>query len=189
AKCNFCTHRLEQGLEPSCVVVCPERAIVAGDLEDPNSDIARLIDRHAVQVRKPEKGTRPKLFYIEGDEAALVPSRTAADGQYLWSGGAAADADSSATGARKLVDASAERISLFSGPAETSPRRVYDVRPRLPAWGWPVVGYVWTKSLAAGSFLALLAARMLVGAEQAASLTVPLGLVGLLFLVLTGILL
>ncbi|HHK42069.1 MAG TPA: 4Fe-4S dicluster domain-containing protein, partial [Planctomycetaceae bacterium] len=31
AKCNFCTHRLEQGLEPSCVVVCPEQAIVCGD--------------------------------------------------------------------------------------------------------------------------------------------------------------
>jgi hypothetical protein len=29
AKCNFCSHRLEQGLQPSCVVVCPEQAIVA----------------------------------------------------------------------------------------------------------------------------------------------------------------
>ena len=75
AKCNFCTHRLEVGLEPSCVVVCPERAIVAGDLDDPMSEISRLINRFPVQVRKPEKGTKPKLYYIDGDESALVPSQ------------------------------------------------------------------------------------------------------------------
>ncbi len=89
AKCNFCTHRLEVGLEPSCVVVCPERAIVAGDLDDPVSEISRLINRFPVQVRKPEKGTKPKLYYIDGDEAALVPTAAKADGQYLWSGGPA----------------------------------------------------------------------------------------------------
>src|SRR5436190_18318206 len=89
AKCNFCTHRLEVGLEPSCVVVCPERAIVAGDLDDPVSEISRLISRFPVQVRKPEKGTKPKLYYIDGDEAALVPTAAKADGQYLWSGGPA----------------------------------------------------------------------------------------------------
>ena len=89
AKCNFCTHRLEVGLEPSCVVVCPERAIVAGDLDDSASEISRLINRFPVQVRKPEKGTKPKLYYIDGDEAALVPSAAKADGQYLWSGGPA----------------------------------------------------------------------------------------------------
>ena len=32
AKCHFCAHRTEVGLEPSCVVVCPEHAIIAGDL-------------------------------------------------------------------------------------------------------------------------------------------------------------
>ena len=68
------------GLEPSCVVVCPEQAIVCGDLDDPSSQLSQLIKRHPVQVRKPEKGTKPKLFYIDGDEASLVPSRTKADG-------------------------------------------------------------------------------------------------------------
>ena len=34
-KCNFCAHRVEQGLEPSCVIVCPTQSIVAGDLDDP----------------------------------------------------------------------------------------------------------------------------------------------------------
>ncbi len=69
AKCNFCTHRLEIGLQPSCVAVCPEQAIIAGDMNDPNAEISRLLARHPVQVRKPEKGTKPKLFYIEADEA------------------------------------------------------------------------------------------------------------------------
>ena len=80
AKCNFCTHRLEEGLQPSCVVVCPEQAIVAGDMDDPTSEISQLLDRLPVQVRKPEKGTKPKLFYIDADEASLVPTQTEADG-------------------------------------------------------------------------------------------------------------
>ena len=37
AKCHYCAHRVEVGLEPACVVVCPEQAIVAGDLDDPAS--------------------------------------------------------------------------------------------------------------------------------------------------------
>src|SRR3954468_24364483 len=93
AKCNYCTHRVEVGLEPSCVIVCPERAIVAGDLDDPVSEISRLINRFPTQVRKPEKGTKPKLYYIDGDEAALVPSAAKPDGQYMWSGGPAMEAE------------------------------------------------------------------------------------------------
>lgn len=189
AKCNFCTHRLEMGLEPSCVAVCPEQAIVAGDLDDPHSDISQLIDGHAVQVRKPEKGTRPKLFYIEGDEAALVPSRTAAGGQYLWSStdGKTADGNSSLRESEDRRGATA----LPMVPAEP-PRRVYDVRPRQPAWGWPVAAYIWTKSLAGGCFLAILASRVLEGAASTATTgqtPVLLGWLALVFLVLTGVLL
>ena len=44
AKCNFCTHRLEMGLQPSCVAVCPEQAIIAGDMDDPASEISRLLE-------------------------------------------------------------------------------------------------------------------------------------------------
>ena len=44
-----------------------------GDLDDPGSRIARIVAREDVTVRKPEKGTRPKLFYVEGDEACLNP--------------------------------------------------------------------------------------------------------------------
>jgi Fe-S-cluster-containing dehydrogenase component/formate-dependent nitrite reductase membrane component NrfD len=75
-KCNFCSHRIEIGLEPSCVVVCPTRSIVAGDLDDPGSHLSQLIARHDVHVRAPEQGTKPKLFYKGADEASLDPTRT-----------------------------------------------------------------------------------------------------------------
>jgi Fe-S-cluster-containing dehydrogenase component len=40
AKCNYCAHRVETGLEPACVIVCPTQAIIAGDLDQPSSRIA-----------------------------------------------------------------------------------------------------------------------------------------------------
>lgn len=176
AKCNFCTHRLEIGLQPACVVVCPEQAIISGDMADANSEISRLLARHPVQVRKPEKETKPKLYYIEGDEASLVPTRAEASGRGMWSRG-------------EFVATNGVPVNPVEGRIElptVAPRRAYDVRPRSPAWGWQVVAYTWTKSLAAGSFLAILAARFLSGAEAAARVGVALGSVALVFLVLTA---
>ncbi|MFQ5856932.1 MAG: NrfD/PsrC family molybdoenzyme membrane anchor subunit [Anaerolineae bacterium] len=74
AKCHYCAHRTEIGLEPACVVVCPERAIISGDLNDPASEISQLLGRHDVSVRKPEQGTAPRLFYIDADEVTLTPT-------------------------------------------------------------------------------------------------------------------
>lgn len=179
AKCNFCTHRLEQGLQPSCVVVCPEQAIIAGDLDDPESEIAGLISRHPVQVRKPEKGTRPKLFYIEADEASLVPTRSTNQAQTMWS-----RRDSASP-----TDPHPTRLGLPVVPAEPAARRVYDVRPRKPAWGWEVAGYTWTKSIAAGSLLAVVAARLLGGSEMSDRIAVGMGIVALIFLAFTAALL
>src|SRR5689334_11681199 len=73
AKCNYCAHRTEIGLEPACVIVCPERAIIAGDLHNPHSEIAKIVAREPVRVRKPEQGTRPKVYYLGADEAAINP--------------------------------------------------------------------------------------------------------------------
>ncbi len=74
AKCHYCAHRTEIGLEPACVVVCPEHAIIAGDMDDPASEISRLLAAEQVTVRKPEQGTAPKLFYIHGSDPALRPT-------------------------------------------------------------------------------------------------------------------
>jgi Fe-S-cluster-containing dehydrogenase component/formate-dependent nitrite reductase membrane component NrfD len=84
AKCTFCAHRLDVGLEPACVVVCPEHAILAGDLNDPASEISRKLATAQVTVRKPEQGTAPKLFYINGNDWSLHPSAAPAHDSYMW---------------------------------------------------------------------------------------------------------
>ncbi|HEX9803148.1 MAG TPA: 4Fe-4S dicluster domain-containing protein [Gammaproteobacteria bacterium] len=76
AKCHYCSHRTELGLEPACVVVCPEHAIIAGDMDDPTSEISYVLATHDVTVRKPEQGTSPKLFYIDGNDWAMHPTAT-----------------------------------------------------------------------------------------------------------------
>uniref|UniRef100_A0A7C1JSH8 4Fe-4S dicluster domain-containing protein n=1 Tax=Caldilinea aerophila TaxID=133453 RepID=A0A7C1JSH8_9CHLR len=85
AKCHYCSHRVELGLEPACVVVCPEHAIIAGDMDDPNSEISRILATQKVTVRKPEQGTAPKLFYIEGNDWSLHPTATErAPETFMW---------------------------------------------------------------------------------------------------------
>src|SRR5712691_3496067 len=93
AKCNYCAHRLEVGLEPACVIVCPERAIIAGDLDDPAAPIARLVATEPVQVRKAEQGTRPKVFYLGADAAALTPSMQASAESYVFASRPQAEID------------------------------------------------------------------------------------------------
>ncbi len=82
AKCHFCSHRTDIGLQPACVVVCPTQSIIAGDLDDPNSQIRRVLAHERVSVRKPEQGTAPKLFYVDGDDVGLTP--TAAQASFMW---------------------------------------------------------------------------------------------------------
>ncbi len=74
-------------------------------------------------------------------------------------------------------------------PIVTSPRRVYDVRPRPPAWGWQVVGYTWTKSIATGAFLAVVVARLFGGEGEAKEISIAMGVVAFLFLLATTALL
>jgi Fe-S-cluster-containing dehydrogenase component len=84
AKCHFCAHRLDVGLEPACVVVCPEHAILAGDLNDPASEISHVLASAQATVRKPEQGTGPKLFYINGNDWSLHPTASPANDSYMW---------------------------------------------------------------------------------------------------------
>ncbi len=83
-KCNFCAHRVENEIEPPCATVCPTESIVVGDLDDPASRVSRLVSTKQVSVRKPEKKTRPKVFYIEGEPSALTPGAADPSGGYLW---------------------------------------------------------------------------------------------------------
>ncbi len=70
-KCTWCYHRVDAGLEPACVNSCPTRAMIFGDINDPNSEVSRLLARNAVSVLKPEKNTTPHVFYIGADEALM----------------------------------------------------------------------------------------------------------------------
>jgi Fe-S-cluster-containing dehydrogenase component len=63
-KCTFCIHRVEQGLEPACVAVCPTRCMHFGDLDDPNSEVSRLLKSRPHHVNLPEAGTQPNIFYL-----------------------------------------------------------------------------------------------------------------------------
>jgi Fe-S-cluster-containing dehydrogenase component len=84
-KCTFCAHRVSSGLMPSCVVACPVEANIFGDVEDVSSGISQYIMTYNVRVRKPEKGTFPKHYYIGGGEVHLNPlASTRKEGHQLF---------------------------------------------------------------------------------------------------------
>ena len=63
--CDFCLHtKLAKGEDPACVSKCRYGALAFGDLNDPNSYVAKLLDvKDAVRVRT-YLGTEPSLRYI-----------------------------------------------------------------------------------------------------------------------------
>ncbi len=140
-KCNFCAHRLDVGLEPACVVVCPTQAILIGDLNDPDAKATQIINRQSVAVRRPEKETRPKLFYRGAHQATLDPlaAQRPVGGLFMWS--------EQKTGEGIVV-------SGHPGPANSSAAALlsYDVPHSMP-WDWRVSAYTWTKGIAAGAYL------------------------------------
>ena len=149
AKCHYCAHRVEVGLEPACVIICPVQAIIPGDLDDPGSEIARLVASQQVQVRKPEQGTQPKLFYLGAEEAALTPAMQTQGAGYIFA-------------QRSAIPTPGQRNQPLAGaplPADEPvdllrlARTAYDVAHPERPWGWKVSSYLWTKSIAAGALL------------------------------------
>ncbi|MBI2218166.1 MAG: polysulfide reductase NrfD [Candidatus Rokubacteria bacterium] len=177
AKCHYCAHRIEVGLEPACVIVCPEQAIIAGDLDDPQSRIARLVTTEQVQVRKAEQGTRPKVYYLGAETSALTPQLQQPAREYLWAQRPAAELD--------LVDLVVRAQAEEGNGAGTLSRAVYDA-PHMPRpWGWKVSAYLWAKAVSAGALL-LAAGAVLAGADPGERLlAVGAPLLALVFLALT----
>lgn len=63
-KCTFCYHRVLNGLQPACVEVCPSKARIFGDQQDPKSQIAQILSKEKSFRLKEEKGTKPNVHYI-----------------------------------------------------------------------------------------------------------------------------
>ncbi len=199
AKCNYCTHRTDIGLEPACVVVCPEHAIISGDMDNPETEISHLLARETTTVRKPEKGTNPKLFYIDGDRIALNPTATEVESNYMWS--------SQAAGVGKYAKYAEQRINKSPlkeeiakqkqtnfvqieprDKTQKNTKRVYDQPSKGVLWGWEVSAYILTKAIAAGAFLIPILAGFFV--YQLPEVLKQIGaVVAFIFLSITGILL
>jgi Fe-S-cluster-containing dehydrogenase component/formate-dependent nitrite reductase membrane component NrfD len=177
-KCNFCAHRIDVGLEPACVVVCPTQALLIGDMNDPLSAVSEIIHRDPVTVRRPEKETHPKLFYKGADQVTLDPlaARRPDGGLFMWS---------------EQGNVSHQVHSGHPGSWNSSAAAVvsYDTLHRAP-WDWRVSAYTFTKSIAAGAYLV----PLLLGALGLLPFTTNLWglqapIVAMLGLMLTGALL
>lgn len=63
-KCTFCFHRVEKGENPACVDVCPSHAMYFGDIEDPNSEVSKLLKSRKWHTIKAAAGTKPNIYYL-----------------------------------------------------------------------------------------------------------------------------
>jgi Fe-S-cluster-containing dehydrogenase component/formate-dependent nitrite reductase membrane component NrfD len=175
-KCNYCSHRVDAGREPACAVVCPTGAIVTGDLSNPESRIARLVAGEPTMVRKPEKGTLPKIHYIEGHIEALDPLASHRPQRTLWG--------------ERQTDGTDDRTDIPAEPARGAPTRSYDIQQRHAlSWGWKVSAYLWTKSVAAG---VVMVPALLLPFERPSLIDAALDsawLLALIFMAITGALL
>jgi Fe-S-cluster-containing dehydrogenase component len=74
-KCIFCFHRIDQAIRegkvvgvdvvPACVDQCPTKARAFGDLDDPKSEVSRLIASRGNFRLREELQTGPKVHYLE----------------------------------------------------------------------------------------------------------------------------
>jgi len=170
-KCNFCANRVENNLLPACVSVCPTACRIFGDLDDPLSEVAQIAQREGVSVRKPEKGTVPKVFYIAAEECAIQPE----------------------IATRPFMYKEGQVLLRPLGSPEADPSRPGDARvdydtPHVKPWGLDMALYLLTKGIATGTLLVSLVLPFVIG--DSSSLTTIVGpTVSLLFLVITAVLL
>ena len=152
-KCNFCTSRIDVGLEPACVVVCPTQAILVGDLNDPDSTVSRILARQKGEVRRPEKKTVPKLFYVGDSDHTIDPQSpwnprpNSAPGRLAW-----AQSQPGALPGGSEINSSKGKKSGNPSQSSAAAILVYD-QPHHTPWDWRVSSYTWTKSIASGTLL------------------------------------
>ncbi|NGZ29569.1 MAG: 4Fe-4S dicluster domain-containing protein [Magnetococcales bacterium] len=65
-KCTFCVHRVDAGKQPACVEACQKEGkggMIFGDLNDPNSEIAKTVRTVKTQTIRPDLGLKPHVYY------------------------------------------------------------------------------------------------------------------------------
>jgi Fe-S-cluster-containing dehydrogenase component/formate-dependent nitrite reductase membrane component NrfD len=208
AKCNYCAHRTEVGLEPACVTVCPEHAIIAGDMHNPATEIARILAREAVRVRKPEQGTRPNVYYVGAEESAINPEAAVEElpNMTMWSTLLKPHHEDEGTidmGRSLRTPSTLNPLKPYHLPEAVEPAGckradahiVYDTPKNTAPWGWKVSAYLATKSLGAGVMIVAALALALYGLQGplSSSMNALLGIgapvIGGLFIAITLVLL
>ncbi len=63
-KCTFCDHQIEETGTTACQATCPTKVRTFGDLDDPDSDIVKLLETRRFFFQKESSGTLPKLFFL-----------------------------------------------------------------------------------------------------------------------------
>src|SRR5205814_270378 len=138
---------------------------------DPSSEVAKIAADQMASVRKPEKGTIPKVFYIGAEESVLQPEIATRpfmfkEGQVLM---------------RPLGSPTAD-------PMDPGAARVDYDTPHVKPWGWDMAIYLLTKGIATGTMLVCLLLPFLSGSESA--LTQIVGpAISLVFLSITAVIL
>lgn len=64
-KCTFCAHRVDRGERPACVDICRAHARHWGDLDNPESDVSKLLQEREHEQLLPEYGTGPNVYLLK----------------------------------------------------------------------------------------------------------------------------
>ena len=64
-KCTFCAHRVVEGKQPRCVQACPADVLKFGDLDDPNSEVAKLVKSGKAEVYRPDFSPKNNVYYLD----------------------------------------------------------------------------------------------------------------------------
>ena len=169
-KCNFCANRVENQLQPACVIVCPTECRIFGDLDDPTSEVSRIFQREAFMVRKPEKGTGPKVLYLGAEESVIRPE--AATRPFYYKEG--------------QVHLRPLGAPMPDPDAPGDPRVDYDV-PHSKPWGRDMILYLLFKAISTGAML--VAALVYLLGFTGPLVTVAAPVVSITFISLTAIVL
>lgn len=84
-KCDFCAKRRERGELPACVITCPTKARTFGNINDPESDVARLVkENKTVRVVNEETDTKPNMYYVSTTAPMNWPRKAESPTPIRW---------------------------------------------------------------------------------------------------------